>query len=71
MFDGVIRLGRAQERLKSILQSEVFDGLSKHDVKWDSEHQREADILEDVRLQLGAVHDNLWDLMGILQPEDQ
>jgi len=69
LVDAIIRLGRAQERLKDILDDELFKHLSKHYHKWESNHDRENDILDDTRRALSCLSDNLWDLYTILRPE--
>jgi hypothetical protein len=71
IVDAIVRLGRAQEKLKNILQEHLDDRYSKHDPNWDSEYEREANLLDDARLKLNCLHDSLWDLMGILQPEGE
>lgn len=68
MIEAVIRLGRAQEYLRKILEDEVFEHLSKHDPKWESNYDRENDLLDDTRRSLSCLSDNLWSLMSILKP---
>lgn len=64
-------IGRAQQKLKSILDDDIFDNLSKHDPYWDSEHEPEADRFHDVRMKLNCMRDNLWDLWAILRNEEE
>lgn len=63
--------GRAQQKLKSILDDEIFENLSKHDPYWDSTHESEADRLHDIRCKLNCLSDNLWDLWAILRKEEE
>lgn len=66
MVDAVIRIGRAQEYLKSIIENQIFNNLSKHDQKWKSEHEKESELLDDTRMSLSCLSDNLWYLNTIL-----
>lgn len=70
LIDTVIRLGRAQQYLDSILKDDIFMEMSKHDTKWHSEYDRESDILDNTRRGLSILNDNLWFLMCILRAED-
>lgn len=67
MIDIVIRMGRAQNHLETLLDEEIFEDLSKHNTYWESKHEREDGILDDTRRSLSCLHDNLWDLMSILK----
>lgn len=69
MIEAVVRLGRAQQYLKSILDDEIFDHLNKYDKKWKSEHDKEDELLDNTRRSLSCLSDNLWSLMCILRPE--
>ena len=64
-------IGRAQARLKSILDDEIFENLSKHNPYWDSKHELEADKLDDLRRKISCLSDNLWDLWTILRKEEE
>ncbi len=64
-------IGRAQQALYRVLQDDIFDILSKHDPYWHSEHEKEADKLDDIRMKLGCFSDNLWDVYRILNTEDE
>lgn len=64
-------IGRAQEKLKNILDEELFDNLSKHDPFWDSKHELESEKLDDLRRKLSCLSDNLWDLWAILRKEEE
>lgn len=71
MVDAVIRLGRAQQYLKNLMETDIFNNLSKHDPNWNSTDEQQADFLDDLRMGLGSLNDNLWTLVGILNPEDE
>lgn len=71
MISRIKDLGRAQERLKMILDDEIFDTLSKHNPYWDSKYEPEADKLDDLRRKFSCLSDNLWDIMGILRTEEE
>lgn len=57
-------MGAIREKLRVALQSDLFN-VSKHDPKWQSKHEREADILEDLRLQATCLRDELWEIYMI------
>ena len=63
-------MGRAQERLKIILDDELFENLSKHNSYWQSEHEVEDDKLHTIRCKLSCMMDNLWDVFAILRREE-
>lgn len=67
----IMALGRAQELLGRLLDNDLFESLSKHDLDWQSEHERESDRLDTVRMQLGCIRDQLWDLNTILHPIEE
>lgn len=70
MLNRIADLGRAQERLKTILDDEIFNNLSKHNAYWESEHEKEDEKLYDIRCKLSCLLDNLWDLFAILRKEE-
>ena len=63
-------IGRAREHLKSILDDDAFENLSKHNPYFDSEHEVEADKLDDLRRKLSCISDKLWDLSAILTKQE-
>lgn len=68
----VVDLGRAHSKLHGILQDEIFYKLSKHEPYFHSKHEEEADKLDDLRMKLSCLNDNLWDVMVILRtPEEE
>ncbi len=62
-------IGRAQNKLAGILDEPIFDKLSKHNVYWHSDNEQASDKLDDIRLKLSCISDNLWDLLAILRRE--
>jgi hypothetical protein len=68
IVEAIIRLGRAQEKLKTILETHLDQTISKHDPQWHSEYERENDQLYEARCKLNCLHDDLWNLMAIIQP---
>lgn len=71
MISRIKDMGRVQERLKIILDDEIFETLSKHNTYWHSKHEPEADKLDDLRRKFSYFNDNLWDIMGILRTEEE
>lgn len=66
-WDRIVNVGRALEKLETVLDHDIFDDLSKHSAKWDSEHEKEADTLYTTRCQLSSIHNQLWDVFGLLK----
>lgn len=64
-------IGRAKQMIKSILDDDIFDTLSKHNPYWDSEHEVESEKLYDCRMKFGLIQDNLWGLYSILDKEEE
>lgn len=60
-------VGRAESVLKSVLDNDIFDKLSKHDPYWHSDYDVEAEKLDELRRILDCMHDNLWGVMSILR----
>lgn len=71
MISRIKDMGRAQERLKMILDDEIFETLSKHNTYWHSKYEPESDKLDDLRRKFSCLSDNLWDIMGILRTEEE
>lgn len=64
-------IGRAQAKLHMILESEILEDLSKHNNFWlDAEIDTE-EKLQDIRMKLSCLSDNLWDLWAILRKEEE
>ncbi len=64
-------LGRARQFLQSMLEHEIFDKTSKHNPYWESVHEAECDKLQDLRMIITCLNDNMWELMQILRPQDE
>ncbi len=64
-------IGRAQEKLQSILDDDMFDNLSKHDPYWHPTIGEEIDRLYDIRMKMSFLHENLWKVMGILNKNEE
>lgn len=64
-------LGRAHNKLKDILDSELFENVSEHSPYWHSDHILEEKKLDDLREKISCLNDNLWDLMQILRTESE
>lgn len=71
IVSAIVRLGRAQEKLKTILDTHLDQRYSKHDPEWESSYERESNLLYEARCKLNCLHDSLWDLMAVLQPEGE
>lgn len=64
-------MGRAQQKLKSILDEDIFDSLSKHNPYWDAIDPDVSDKLDDLRRKFVCLNDNLWDLWAILHADHE
>lgn len=60
-------LGECRQRLKEVLNNELWKDLSKHNPYWDSEDDSTADKLYDIRCSLSWVEERLWDVFSLLQ----
>jgi hypothetical protein len=69
-WNRIINVGRALEKLEVVLDQDIFDELSKHNPKWDSEHEPEAETLHQVRGRLSYMHDQLWDIFALLKQDE-
>jgi hypothetical protein len=70
----IMFLGRAQQQIFDLLDHDLFQNLSKHNPYFHSEHEVEADKLDDCRRRLQVVHDTLWDIVGTMNqpyPEEE
>lgn len=65
-------LGRIRELLNLLLEEDFMndDFFTKHNTYWDSEHEVEADKLDDCRMKFRRIHDQLWDIFGIAAGHD-
>lgn len=65
-------IGRAQQKLKSILDEDLLEQHSKHYPYWHTDDLEVAnDRLHDLRCKLNCLSDNLWDLWTILRKEEE
>lgn len=62
-------IGTAKERLKNILQTAIFDELSKHDEWWHSAHEVESEKLDELRRTFIVLQEELWRLQEILHQD--
>ena len=58
-------VGRAEEKLMRLLEDAIFDTLSKHNDYWDT------DKLDDVRMKLSCIKEQLEDIQVLINPEIQ
>ena len=70
MISRIEDLGRAQHKLKMILDIDILNNLSKHDPYWNSDHEFECNKLHQIRIKLSCLSDELWDLWTILRKEE-
>ena len=65
------QLDLAKNKLKNILDQDIFDNLSKFNEKWHHKHPEIDQQLDEVRRELICLHDNLWDLWAILRKDEE
>jgi len=65
----LISIGRAEMILNKIFGNPLFDNLSKHNPWWDSEHEKEAELLHDIRCQFQSINDDLYELSAELKQD--
>ena len=62
----IIRIGKSIEILENLLLDDVFVNLSKHAVQWQSEHEREADIICTARMKFSRIQDTISMVINLL-----
>ncbi len=67
----LMALGKAQEKTGKILDDDIFQDLSKYDPYWDSDHEKEAEKLDDIRRKLSFFRDSLYDVYEIIHPIEE
>jgi hypothetical protein len=66
VIDRLKDIGKAESRLERILDDDMLNTTSKHNPYWDHPDEAVSDKLEDIRISLRCLSDNLWDVMQIL-----
>lgn len=64
-------IGIAREKLRLVLENEVFNDLSKHNPWWTSIHEVEDDKLDDLRRKLSCLNDELWEIVSTLEEDHE
>lgn len=62
-------MGRAQEKLKTILDSDIF-GKAAFDPYWTHDNEDFDNRLDEIRLRIAVLEDNLWDVWAVLRDKD-
>lgn len=60
-------IGTAQEMLNNITANDIFNNLSEYNPYWHSEHVMESEKLNEIRVKLIGLDEELWDLYAILK----
>lgn len=63
----LVSVGQGLEKLLSVVDDDIWNDLSKHSTYWDSEHEKEADKLDDIRRSLSFLNEQLWDVVSCLK----
>ena len=72
VVDHLISIGIAREKLRNVLNADYFNikgGLSKHDEWYHSEHEVEADKLDECRMRFRQLQDGLWEVVSVLEQD--
>lgn len=67
LWTRIINVGRALEKLNVVLDNEIFDNLSKHNPKWNSEHENESETLYQTRCTLNHIQEQLYEVFALLK----
>lgn len=57
----ILKVGEARQMLHQLQQDEFFSTLGKHNPYWDSEHEIEADKLDEIRMNLCHMLNQIMD----------
>lgn len=70
MIERVSDIGRIEILLKEVMDSELFDDLSKHNPYWqDTDRAKAEDRLYEIRCRLSGIQDGLWSVMEIINKD--
>lgn len=58
----ILKVGEAHQMLTDLIVDEKFANLSKHNPYWDSEHEAEADKLDEIRLRWQWINEKLCEI---------
>ncbi len=67
-FEYLVNVGICVEKLRNIITNDIFGNLSKHNPWYDSQHQEEADKLDELRRTLVLVNDEIDEILFKLDP---
>tara|TARA_R110000868_G_scaffold98868_1_gene272193 strand:- start:1492 stop:1719 length:228 start_codon:yes stop_codon:yes gene_type:complete len=71
-IDRLINIGRALEKISEILDRDIFDKLSKHDMIWEPKTIEECyDFLDDLRCTISAINDDLSAAYFLIKKNDE
>ena len=66
-----ITLGMCIQRLRDCVSTDIFDNLSKHNPWFDSEHELEADKLDELRMTLSLCKEEILHVISLIEPKDR
>ena len=71
-IDRLINIGRALEKISDILDRDIFNNLSKHDIMWNAKTLEEAhDFLDELRCTISAINDDLSEAYFLIKKTDE
>jgi hypothetical protein len=62
-----INIGKCLKSLEDALDHQIWYDLSKHNEYWDSEHEIEANKLDDIRRNLACMKEVLYELIASIE----
>lgn len=64
----LINVGICIEKLRNSISGDIFENLSKHNPWYDSQHEIEADKLDELRRALAGVKEDIEYMIVTLDP---
>jgi hypothetical protein len=71
LINKLLSIGRCLEIIDRLLENTLFDDLSKHNEYWHSEHELEGDKLDETRMSLAAVQEDLLRVWETLKEREE
>lgn len=71
VVDRLITVGRVYEMIKAIFDYSVFDNLSKHDPFWNGECVDFHHRMDQMRMQLGAIHQDIGKILEVIEDQHE
>ncbi len=71
-IDRLINIGRALEKISEILDMDIFDKLSKHEMRWEPKTLEECyNFLDVLRRTISAINDDLSEAYFLIKKNEE